>query len=83
MGLFSFKRVQTLDEEFVERYWDLKARVGALEDRLEAALDDLQRRYQRAEQAERRLEAKQTNGPAPAPPVNVVQYSRRLQRGPT
>ena len=48
------KAAETLLEEHVKRLWDMKARLTALEDRFEASLDELAKRYRRAEQAERK-----------------------------
>lgn len=50
----------TLDQEFIQRYWDLVGRVDSLEARLEEQLDELGKRYKRSEQAERRLEEKRS-----------------------
>jgi len=57
-----FKRTKPplqLSEELVQRVWDLSGQIKQLEDRIDAALEDLERRYRRAEQGERRWEAKQ------------------------
>jgi len=51
-------RAPTLDQDFVTRYWDLSGKVDSLEARVEDRLDEIERRYKRAEQAERRLDAK-------------------------
>jgi len=48
------KAAETLLEEHVKRLWDMKARLKALEDRFESSLDELAKRYRRAEQAERK-----------------------------
>ena len=83
MWPFNFKRPQTLSEVFVIRYWDLAARLDSLETRLEERLDELQRRYQRAEQSERRLDQKQRD-PAQLELVETdIDKVRRLQRGTT
>lgn len=37
----------------MKRLWDMQARLTALEDRYDAALDELAKRYRRAEQSER------------------------------
>ena len=42
----------------MKRLWDMKARLTALEDRFDAALDELAKRYRRAEQAERKRAAR-------------------------
>jgi len=47
------KGPQTLLEEHIQRVWDLSARLTALEDRMAASLEELSKRYRRAEQAER------------------------------
>lgn len=56
----------TLDQDFIQRYWDLRAEVGALDARLDERLDELERRYKRAEQSERRLDQKRLEE-APCP----------------
>jgi len=48
----------TLDQEFIARYWDLEGRVIALESNIDERLHELEKRYKRAEQAERRLNGK-------------------------
>lgn len=59
MSLFSrSKPSPTLSEEFVQRYWDLKARVDALESRLEDELDSIRSKHQSVAQVERRLDLK-------------------------
>lgn len=75
------KRPPTLSEEFVSRYWDLKARVDGIEDRLEETLADLRRRAASVATSERRLEMKKTNGPGEAPALTQLDKVRRLQRG--
>ena len=47
------KGAESLLEEHVKRLWDMRARITALEDRFEASLDELAKRYRRAEQSER------------------------------
>lgn len=55
----------TLDQDFITRYWDLVGRVDTLEARLDDQLDELAKRYKRAEQAERRLEEKREAADSP------------------
>lgn len=81
MWPFTSKRPQTLSEEFVTRYWDLEARVSGLETKLEERLEELQRRYQRAEQAERRLDAKRIDPDQLELADDEISKVRRLQRG--
>ncbi len=50
----------TLDQDFIARYWDLHSHVSALEAQLDERLDELERRYKRAEQSERRLDEKRS-----------------------
>ncbi len=52
------KRPQTLSEEFVQRFWDLKARVDALEATQDDALEYLKTKLSSVTQAERRLDQK-------------------------
>jgi len=47
------KAAESLLEEHVKRLWDMQARLTALEDRFEASLEELAKRYRRAEQSER------------------------------
>lgn len=58
MSFFGTKPPQTLDQDFIKRYWDLEGRIIQLEERIGAQLDELSKRYRRAEQSERRLEEK-------------------------
>jgi len=53
----------TLDQDFIARYWDLQSHVNALEAQLDERLDELERRYKRAEQSERRLDEKRVKSP--------------------
>lgn len=52
-----------LSEELVERIWDLNGRLKQLEATLDERLDELAKRYRRAEQSENRLEAKRAASP--------------------
>lgn len=56
MRIFGLKRPQTLLEEHVLRLAGQEGRLKALEDRLDERLEELSRRYRRAEQSEKRLE---------------------------
>jgi len=64
------KGAESLLEEHVKRLWDMQARLTALEDRFEASLEELAKRYRRAEQSERdrkkREVAQGTLDPGPA-----------------
>jgi len=55
--------IGTLSQEFISRYWDIEGRVGNLESTLDERLDELERRYKRSEQAERRLDQKRAAVP--------------------
>jgi len=48
----------TLLEEHVQKLWDQTSRLKQLEDRFEERLDELSKRYRRAEQSEARFERK-------------------------
>lgn len=64
MGLFTRSpQPSTLDQDFIQRYWDLASHVDALEAQLDERLDELERRYKRAEQSERRLDQKRADEP--------------------
>jgi len=58
MKLFSKKTAPGLSEELILRVWDLNGRIKQLEERFEAQLDELSKRYRRAEQSEARFERK-------------------------
>jgi len=62
MAFWHSKRPEGLTKELIERVWDLGGRLEQLEDRLDAKLDDLSKRYRRAEQSEIRLEKKKASG---------------------
>lgn len=55
----------TLDQDFITRYWDLEGRVTALDAQVTERLDEVERRYKRAEQSERRLDEKRAESPCP------------------
>jgi len=63
MALFKKKKPPALTEDLVQRQWDLQGRLKQLEDRFDASLDELEKRYRRAEQSEIRLERKKTSTP--------------------
>lgn len=63
MGFFKAKPVETLSHELVERVWDLQGRIKHLEGILDNELEELKKRYARAEQSERRLEQKKAKTP--------------------
>jgi len=52
-----------LTEELVQRTWDLAGRLKHLEDTLDERLEDLSKRYRRAEQSEKRLDDKKAATP--------------------
>jgi len=78
----------TLDQDFIQRYWDLSARVDALSAQLDERLDELERRYKRAEQSERRLDSKRAeeDWPDDEQPSGrrqtVYDIAKRAMRGP-
>lgn len=63
MGFFARKTTPSLSEDLVQRVWDVNGRLKQLEDRLDGALDELSKRYRRAEQSEKRLTDKQARPP--------------------
>lgn len=79
----------TLSQDFIERYWDLESRVTALDAQITERLDELERRYKRAEQSERRLDekrAKETPCPDATPDGaarSVFDIARRVVDGPS
>jgi len=54
---------QVLTQELVERTWDLAGRLKHLESTLDERLEDLSKRYRRAEQSEKRLDDKKASTP--------------------
>jgi len=63
MSFFRKKSASPLSEELLERIWDLSGRLKQLESTLEERLDELSRRYRRAEQSEKRLDQKEASSP--------------------
>jgi len=61
MWFSSPKPAPSLTQDLVERTWDIEGRLKQLEDRLTAELDELSKRYRRAEQSEKRLADKRTS----------------------
>jgi len=63
--MWPFKRntAPLLTEELVQRTWDLQGRLKHLESTLEERLEDLSKRYRRAEQSEKRLDDKKASTP--------------------
>jgi len=51
-----------LTEELTQAVWDVKGRLKQLETNMEAHLDELSKRYRRAEQSEKRFEDKKASG---------------------
>lgn len=87
MGWFSTPEPpSTLDQDFIQRYWDLVGRTDSLEAHLDDRLDELERRYKRAEQSERRLDekrAKETPCPDATPDGaarSVFDIAKRVMR---
>jgi len=58
MWPFKGKQVSSLTEELVQRVWDINGRLEQLEGNIKAHLEELSRRYKRAEQGELRLDKK-------------------------
>jgi len=54
-SIFKRKAASKLTEELVERVWSVQAQIKQLESRFGAELDELAKRYRRAEQSEARL----------------------------
>lgn len=50
-----------LTEELLERHWDVQGRLKQLEATLDERLEELSRRYRRAEQSEKRLDDKKAS----------------------
>ena len=60
----------------MKRLWDMKARLQAFEDRFDASLEELRKRYQRAEQSERDRKKRETRRD-PEPDPEVLDQPRR------
>lgn len=58
MAFWSTKQPPALTEDLIEQVWSVTGRIKLLEDRFEERLDELAKRYRRAEQSEQRFEAK-------------------------
>jgi len=73
-----------LTEELVQRIWDVNGRLKQLEGALNERLEELAKRYRRAEQSEKRLDEKTSAGPcadADAPrSVHPALRARQLRR---
>lgn len=67
MFLFRRKPAPALSEELVQRVWDLSGNLKQLESRLDERLEDLAKRYRRAEQSEKRLDDKKASSPCDEP----------------
>jgi len=63
MSLFRRKPASPLSEELLERIWDLSGRLKQLESTLDERLEELSKRYRRAEQSEKRLDEKVASRP--------------------
>lgn len=61
MWFRSTQQRPTLLEEHVQKLWDQSSRLKQLEDRFEERLDELSKRYRRAEQSEARFERKKAD----------------------
>lgn len=72
-----------LDQEFIARYWDLEGRVIHLESNVDDRLHELEKRYKRAEQSERRLlEGKKAPGDCEdCPDENPLIKALKLRQG--
>jgi len=60
MGLFGKNQPGTVSEEVVRRLWMVDGRLKALEDRFDAAVDDLKKRQAAVTTATSRLEQKKS-----------------------
>lgn len=74
----------SIDQDFIRRYWDLAGRVESVEAHVDDRLLELEKRYKRAEQAERSL-AKKKEGPCEDAPGYrgvhpVIQALRNSQK---
>jgi len=63
MWPFKTNAAPILTQELVERTWDLQGRLKHLEATLDERLEDLSKRYRRAEQSEKRLDDKKASTP--------------------
>lgn len=73
MWLFSARaQPNTLSQEFIARYWDLEAKVSAMQLLIDDQLHELELRYKRSEQAERRLEEKRDGAASPCADDDVT-----------
>lgn len=63
MWPFKKNTASLLTEELVQRTWDQAGRLKHLEDTLDERLEDLSKRYRRAEQSEKRLDDKKASTP--------------------
>jgi len=52
----------SIDQDFITRYWDLKAQVDGMQLLIDDQLHEIENRYKRAEQSERRLAQKREEG---------------------
>lgn len=57
------KPAPPLTQELVEAVWDVKGHLKQLESNLEERLEELAKRYRRAEQSEKRLDDKTASSP--------------------
>jgi len=53
----------SLTEDLVQRVWDVQGRLKQLEQGMDERLEELSKRYRRAEQSEKRLEDKKASSP--------------------
>jgi len=57
------KPASPLTEELIERVWDVQGRLKQLESGMDERLEELSKRYRRAEQSEKRFEDKKASTP--------------------
>jgi len=75
------KETPGLTQELIERTWDLSGRLKQLEGNLDERLTELAARYRRAEQSEKRLDAKKASTPCDdADQVRAVHPALRARK---
>jgi len=63
MWPFKTKPASSLTQDLIERVWDVQGRLKQLEGILDERLEELSKRYRRAEQSEKRLDDKKASTP--------------------
>jgi len=80
--MFGIKRSigpESIMQEHIQRLWDMSARLKALEDRFDSSLDELAKRYRRAEQSERDRKKREEKEPEAAEPVAPERHPAILE----